>query len=115
MGDDPKPSVVQGTIEAATGLVKAVPVYQDAVQPLAQEVGKTLPVPLQVVNAALRPLQTMMKGWNLIWDALDQRLAEKLRHVPPEKIVEPPRNVAGPLMLHYGFVADDTASDLREL
>lgn len=32
----------EGTINAVSGLVEKVPVYQDAIQPLAKETGKAL-------------------------------------------------------------------------
>ena len=33
---------VEGTIKAATGLVKAVPIYQDAIQPAAKELARII-------------------------------------------------------------------------
>ena len=36
MGDDNK---IRDVIDAVTGVAKAVPVYQDVVQPAAQEIG----------------------------------------------------------------------------
>jgi len=39
---DKQESNIEGTINAVTGLVKAVPIYQDALQPAAKEIGKTL-------------------------------------------------------------------------
>ncbi|WP_223159330.1 hypothetical protein [Vibrio sp. Y2-5] len=33
---------VNSTINAVTGLVEAVPVYEDAIQPAAKEIGKAL-------------------------------------------------------------------------
>ncbi|MDR6943028.1 hypothetical protein [Mucilaginibacter pocheonensis] len=41
-GDQFQESNVKSTIEAVTGLVKAVPVYEDALQPAAKQVGKSL-------------------------------------------------------------------------
>ena len=42
---------VAETINAVTGLTQSVPVYQDLIQPAAQELGKGLAVIAQSVNA----------------------------------------------------------------
>ena len=41
---DESESKVKDIIEATTALVKAAPVYQDAIQPAAKELGHTLEV-----------------------------------------------------------------------
>ena len=42
MSEEQSERKVRDTIEAVTGLVKAVPVYEDALQPAAKELGKAL-------------------------------------------------------------------------
>ena len=108
-----KPGVVEGTAKAVAAIVKEVPVYKDAVQPLAQEAGKALAVPVSLINTALRPLTTMMLGFNLIFDRLNEAMKRRLAGVPPEKIVEPPTNVAAPLLLGYAFA--ESEPPLREM
>ena len=79
------------TIDSATALAKAVPVYQDAVQPLAQETGKALGTIGKTVNMALAPLAAMVWGYDRIKDYLESRLAEKLENVPEEQVQPPTR------------------------
>ena len=43
---------IEGTVRAVTELVKAVPVYDDALQPVAKETGKALQTVGRAVNAA---------------------------------------------------------------
>ncbi|MDA3137076.1 hypothetical protein HG619_23180 [Pseudomonas syringae] len=62
MSEEESTNVVKGTIEAATGLVKAVPIYEDAIQPVAKQVGKSLEIVGQAVNVALMPIQRAGMG-----------------------------------------------------
>src|SRR5258705_11171582 len=52
--------LIRDTAEAVEGLVKAVPVYQDVVQPTAREIGEVLG---RTVRTALPPLRAL--GWVL--------------------------------------------------
>jgi hypothetical protein len=112
---DPKTAIVdvEGTAEAVGAVLEKVPVYPDAIQPAAKEIGKTLALPFAVVNAALRPVKSVIAAIEIAFDDLDKRVAELLRAVPPEKVVEPPANVAGPLLLAYPFVRGEPP--LREM
>ena len=60
---DHKEVSVEGAINAITGLVKAVPVYDEVVQPAAKEVGKSLETVAKVVNVALAPLRMLVWGY----------------------------------------------------
>lgn len=107
MPDDVKDLAKMTAIELARD------VYRDSAQPAAKETGKTLSLPFETINTALRPVRTVLLGLNLVFDRLDARLRQKLGETPPEKIVEPPPQVAGPLLLGYGFVEHEP--NLREL
>ena len=48
-----KDTNVKTTIDAITGLVQAVPIYQDTLQPAAKQVGKSLETVAKTVNIAL--------------------------------------------------------------
>lgn len=52
---------VKETIDAVTGLVKAVPVYEDLLQPVAKQLGKSLEKIGKAINAALFPVS----GWSV--------------------------------------------------
>ncbi|WP_368192497.1 hypothetical protein [Aeromonas sp. s8] len=57
---------VEGTINAVTGLAKAVPIYQDAIQPAAKEIGKALGTVAKTVNVALSPVSALVWGYEQI-------------------------------------------------
>jgi hypothetical protein len=101
------------TAEAVAAIVKEVPVYQDAIQPAARELGMLAASPLAMLNTALRPVKSIMLGINLTLDKLDDSLRRLLADVPPEQVVEPRASVAGPLLLAYPFVASEP--ELQEM
>ncbi len=113
MSDDAKPGMVKETVEAIAVIVKEVPIYQDAVQPAAREAGRLAAAPLSLLNTALRPVKSILLGVNLAFDSLDAKLRELLADVPPAKVVEPPVNVSGPLLLAYPFAEGEPP--LREM
>lgn len=94
-GDEGK---TEGTINAVTGLVKAVPVYDDALRPVAQETGKALGTVGRAVNAALAPLKGVVWGVERIEGFVQERVTGKLESVPPENIQSPDLAVAGPAL-----------------
>lgn len=105
--------IVKQTIDSVTALAKAVPIYEDAVQPLAKETGKALGTVGKAVNVALAPLAGVVWGYDKIKDFIETRVAEKLEKVPEERITTPPPNVAGPAIEALRFSGDDET--LREM
>ena len=89
---------VEGTIKAVTGLVKEVPVYQDAVQPLAKETGKILQTVGRAVNAALMPAIGLVWGIEKIEEFVYTKVAKKLEDTPVDEICSPDLAVAGPAL-----------------
>lgn len=65
--------IIKQTIDSATALTKAVPIYQDAVQPLAKEAGKALGIVGKAVNVALAPISLVVWGYDQISDFLETR------------------------------------------
>lgn len=106
-------SNVSETINAVTGLVKAVPVYQDAVQPVAKELGKSFHTVGRAINVALLPLKGMVWGFEEIEKFFASKLAENLKDVLPEDIVPPRANVAGPAVEALRYVGHQEA--LRDM
>lgn len=101
MSDDESSSPqgrVEGTINAVTGLVKEVPIYQDAIQPLAIEAGKALQTVGRTVNAALMPVRGLVWGVEKIEEFVQVRVSRKLADVPVENICTPDPAVAGPAL-----------------
>ncbi|MCB0486640.1 MAG: DUF4393 domain-containing protein [Flavobacteriaceae bacterium] len=113
MEEENKETNVKSTIDAVTGLVKAVPVYQDAVQPAAKQVGQSLEVVAKTVNIALAPIKALVWGYEKIEDFISKSVSEKLKSVPEENITTPPPNVAGPAVESLRYSGHD--EKLREL
>jgi hypothetical protein len=89
-------SKVADVANAVAAVAKEVPIYQDALQPAAQEIGKALGTVAKLVNVALAPVSGLVWGYEQIREFTATKVAEKLKDVPPEKIVTPSPNVAGP-------------------
>lgn len=101
--DSSAESTVEGTLKAATGLVEKIPVYEDAIQPLAKETGKALETVGKTVNAALLPLRGLVWGIEQIEEFVNNKVSEKLKNVPPENIQTPDPAVAGPTLESLRF------------
>lgn len=89
---------IESTINAVTGLVKAVPIYEDAVQPLAKEAGKALQTVGKTVNVALAPLRGLVWGYEKIEEFVQTKVSKKLQSTPVENICTPDLSVAGPAL-----------------
>ncbi len=115
MSDDAqKPdSNIKSIIDATTGLVKAIPVYQDAIQPSAQQIGKSLETVTKTVNIALAPIKALVWGYEKIEQFITRRVSEKLKNVPSENITTPEPQVAGPTVEALRYTGHD--ENLREL
>lgn len=100
-------------VDSITGLVKAVPVYEDMLQPAAKELGKSLETVTKIVNVALAPVSLMVWGYDQIKDFISTKVAERLKNVPPENIVPPKLNIAGPAIEALRFTGHEPSlSDL---
>lgn len=106
---DDKQEGASKSISTVTDLVKAVPIYQDAIQPAAKELGKSLTTVAKTVNLVLGPLAALVWGYEQIREFVEQVVAHKLRNVPPERIVSPSPHVAGPALeaLRYTGHSDE--------
>lgn len=104
---------IRDAADAVKGVVEAVPVYQDVVQPAAKEVGTALQTVARTIHVALAPLAILVWGYEQIREHLEQTLTEKLKSVPPENINTPSPNVAGPTVEALRFAAHEP--NLREL
>ncbi|HET6432358.1 DUF4393 domain-containing protein [Dyella sp.] len=95
MGDENK---IRDAADAIAGIAKAVPVYQDVAQPAAQEVGRALQTVAKTVHIALAPVSALVWGYDQIREFVATKVSERLKTVPPENIVPPKPNVAGPAL-----------------
>jgi hypothetical protein len=114
----------KNVVEAVAGLVKAVPVYQDAVQPAAKElgqaiqpaakeIGKAVHTVTRSVNLILAPLSVLVWGYDQVREFVETKVAERLNKVPPEDLITPKPNVAVPAMDALRYTGhESTLSDL---
>lgn len=110
MGDENK---IRDAADAIAGIAKAVPVYQDVAQPAAQEVGKALQTVAKTVHIALAPVSALVWGYDQIKEFVATKVAERLKDVPPEHIVPPKPNVAGPALEALRYTGhDESLSDM---
>lgn len=111
--ENSKDNNVKSTIDAVTGLAKAIPVYNDAVQPAAKEIGKSLATVTKTINIALAPISALVWGFEKIQDYVLNRVTEKLKDRPEEKIVTPDPAIVGPSLEALRYTGNDV--NLREL
>ena len=110
MSDENK---IRDAADAVKGLVEAVPVYEDVLQPAAKEVGAGLQTIAKTIHIALAPVSALVWGYDKLKDYLEERLAEKLKNVPSEKLITPNPTVAVPVVESMRYTAHDPT--LREL
>jgi hypothetical protein len=96
------------TVVAGTGNM-----YQDSMQPVAKQIGRSLETVGGVINMALGPVALMVQGYELIHEKLKRKLEEKLGETAKDQIIEPPLPIVGPLLEKYRFVHDQP--ELAEL
>lgn len=100
-------SGVEKAANALKTLSEAVPVYQDAIQPAAKEVGKALQTAAKAMNVALAPIRGLVWGYEQLEQFLSSKVAQKLQNTPEEEIVTPPTYVAGPALEALRFAGHD--------
>lgn len=106
MGEDNK---VKETVEAVTGLVQAIPIYQDLAQPAVKQVGKALETVGKAINVALAPVGALVWGYEKCQDFISTKVADRLKNVPPEDIITPKPNVAGPAIEALRYTGHEEA------
>jgi Abortive infection alpha len=104
---------LRDTAEAVKGIVEAVPVYQDVLQPAAKELGAALQTVAKTIHIALAPITVLVWGYDEIREFVSTRVAEKLSRIPAEKIQTPKPNVAGPALEALRYTGHEET--LREM
>lgn len=111
--EKPVESNVEATINAVTGLVAAIPIYEDAIRPAAKEIGKALGTIAKTVNIALAPVKGLVWSYEKIEEFVTIKVSEKLRNTPESEIVTPKPNVAVPALESLRYTGHEES--LREL
>jgi hypothetical protein len=110
MGNENK---IRDAADAVKGIVEAVPIYQDAVQPAVKEIGTALQTVAKSIHIVLAPISGLVWGYERITAYLDTTLSERLKRVPPERLITPSPVVAVPVLQALLYTAQE--EDLREL
>lgn len=106
-------SNVKETIEAVQGIVEAVPVYEDMLQPASKELGKGALTLAKTINMVLAPLSLMVWSFEKVKTTLVSGLEKKLTHVPEENIVTPAPEIAVPAIEALRYTGHN--DELREM
>lgn len=106
-------SDIHDTAEAIKGIVEAVPIYEDLLQPAMKELGKGLLTLAKTVNVALTPISALVWGFDQIKAYIIPALEERLKNIPKERIIPPDPTVAGPALEALRYAGHK--EDLREL
>ncbi|AEF44179.1 hypothetical protein SerAS12_1028 [Serratia sp. AS12] len=106
-------SKVADVANAVAAVAKEVPIYQDALQPAAQEIGKALGTVAKLVNVVLAPVSAFVWGYDQIREFTATKVAQKLKNITPEDIVSPQPNIAVPAIEALRYTGyDDRLADL---
>lgn len=99
---------------AVGDVLKTAPtIYEDALQPTVQEVGKFAARIPRAINAAFSNLDKWILNKEYAIDETKKLLAQKLENVDPEKIVEPETYVAVPAIQAISYSMN--SEELRNL
>ena len=109
----PDEGKIRDVAEVVEGIVKAVPIYEDALQRATWQIGSGLETIAKTINVALAPLKGLVWGYDRIENYLIPALAERLKKVPEERVVTPEPSVAGPAIEALRFAGHEPS--LREL
>ncbi len=110
MGEESK---TRDVVDAVTGLAKAVPVYEDLLQPAAREIGSGLGDVASIIHVVLAPLRGLVWGYDQIEEWLAEALSARLHQLPKDRLHTPSPAVAGPALEALRFAAGEPA--LREM
>lgn len=104
---------IKDTAEAVKGIVEAVPVYEDMLQPAAKELGKGLHTVSKAVNMALAPIAGLVWCYERIENYLNASAGEKLKDVPEENIISPEPSIVVPAIEALRYTAQN--EELRNM
>lgn len=107
------PDKIKDTAQAVQGIVEAVPIYEDLLQPTIQELGKGLHTLSKTIHIALAPVSALVWSYDQIRDFTISTLEQKLKNVPKENIIPPDPSIAGPALEALRYTGHK--EELREM
>ncbi len=113
MADEKEKSTTNEIIDSVTGIVTAIPVYQDAIQPAAKEIGKALQTVTKSIHVLLAPVEIVVWGYERIKEKLSEELSPKIQQIPEERLISPSPNIAVPIVESLRYLGYD--DNLRKL
>jgi hypothetical protein len=94
----PEENKIRDAADAIKGALEVVPIYQDALQPMAKEVGIALQTVAKTLHILLAPVSSLVWSYGTIKDFVVARVAEKLKDVPTERLQSPEPYIACPVI-----------------
>ena len=110
MGNDDsekRPGTITDAAKAIAAITEHVPVYQDAVQPAAKELGKSFATVAKAVNAALVPVEGLVWGIGKVKEFITTKVAKKLQNVPTEDIQTPRPHIGVPVIEALRYIGEE--------
>lgn len=78
-----------------------------------KQVGKALETVGKAINVALAPVGALVWGYEKCQDFISTKVADRLKDIPPEDIITPKPNVAGPAIEALRYTGhEEVLSDL---
>lgn len=106
-------SNIKDAADAVKGIVEAVPIYEDLMQPAVKEIGKGLYTLSKTIHIALAPISALVWGYEQIEKYLLSSLEDKLKNTPKENIITPDPSIAGPTIEALRFTGHK--EEIREM
>lgn len=103
-------SNIQSTAQAVATVMKEVPIYQDALQPGAKEIGEGLG---GLLAAMMAPLQMLGFASRRYVQEFKDKYEEKAAAIPAERLIPPDPIIMGPTLQALTYTAQET--NLREM
>lgn len=106
--------MVDSFLDGAGKAIEIIPeLYEDGLKPTVQESGNIIALVPRAINAALVPLRKWIAEREYHLAETEKLLAEKLKNIPPEKIITPEGYVGVPALQAIAYSMD--SDELREL
>jgi len=106
-------NTLDSTAEVALAVLDKVPIYEDAIQPLAKQLGRTLDTIWGGLNTLLAPVVKWSYKSQIALQEYKDSLVNELKDVPAERLITPNKVVAGPLLEALRYAVDEP--DLRAM